>query len=298
MPYLEDFRNNDLGNGYFILPGRSSEKISRSYDRYATKAFYDTFKEICDLENSRQIMLHSGSQTHSSIAFWFITLESYVSALLKICCIKFNRQLDEYLAQPLAHRVTLLVELLDIDKKAFNENRLVPKLHEFARFRSELFHERDTADSIQFHKTMFSPVPFLSNQADTFQAILILLEVTQRLKNVFRGINTMPQVLLVNGGVAVAEDLDTCYMKILLPCMQMALEKHDISTHLDLVPPPVPAFYSPFFNEKDVEEYVVVEQDQRFTTKLNKENTLHCLNIFNAFIEEHVLREESTLISD
>ncbi len=69
MAYLEDFRYNDITNSYFILPEYSNKRIYKTYDKYATKAFNDSFKDICDLENSRMFMIHSGSNTLSSISF-------------------------------------------------------------------------------------------------------------------------------------------------------------------------------------------------------------------------------------
>lgn len=297
MRHLEDFRNNDLANAYFILPGYSNYKMYKTYERYVAKAFYDTFRDISNLENSRTFMIHNGSQTLSSLAFWFLALESYIATLIKICCTKFQLNFEDYKKQSLTQRVQALIQLLEIDKKSFNEFDIIGKVHEFSRFRNELFHERVTGEELEFHKTGFAGLPFLSNQADALQAVLIVLEITRRFQFVFPGVNTMPLIPLIKGETTRYEQLDNCYINILAPCLSFTLNKHGLDIKLDLIPPKTTSTPSVKFEKDDVQLIITGEYEDKNINKLNPEVTTNCLTTFNNYITSLADVEESLAMS-
>ena len=293
MRHLEDFRNNDLANAYFILPGYSNYKMYKTYERYVATAFYDTFRDISNLENSRAFVIHNGSQTSSSLAFWFLALESYIATLIKICCTKFQLNFEDYKKQSLTQRVQALIQLLEIDKKSFNEFDIIGKVHEFSRFRNELFHERTTGEELEFHKTGFAALPFLSNQADAIQAALIVLEITQRFQFVFPGVNTMPLIPFTTAETIIYKQLDNCYINILIPCLNFALNKHDLNIKLDVVPPKTTSTPSIKFEKDDVQLIVTGEHEDKNLSSLDPDVTTNCLTTFNSYITSLATSEES-----
>lgn len=73
MPYLEDFRLNELGTSHFTLKSMPSHKIYNTYNDHSQLAFTYTLQAIGSLENSTDV-IHASHHAHSSISFWFLTL--------------------------------------------------------------------------------------------------------------------------------------------------------------------------------------------------------------------------------
>src|SRR5687767_10387433 len=101
---------------HLLPPGHPHVKIHRTYDEHATLAFNITFKEICDLENPRKLMSQSGSMAASAIAYWFLTLDTFLNAHLLICCASNKLTFNKYLNLSITQKVLSLVEILEIDK--------------------------------------------------------------------------------------------------------------------------------------------------------------------------------------
>jgi hypothetical protein len=192
MKQIEDYRYNELGTMHFILQGKNEHKVYLSYESHVTKAFYYTLNDIKELENSQNMSLRSGSQTHSAISFWFLALESYINCLLKLCCLKKEFDFSIYKGKDLSKRLRSLLTMLELDYKIFNSSGIFTRINEFCQFRNELFHDRNFGDRLNFKKNNFSEIPILSNQVDTFQSILIFLEVAQRLRYSIDGLCKLP----------------------------------------------------------------------------------------------------------
>ena len=264
----------------FLLPKHSENKIYRSYDEFATKAFYDTFRDICDLENGRK--LHEGQYTVSSIAFWCLALESLLNVHLTICCTKFNLNLKKYTSQSITQRLLALLTILDIDKNRFNENEVIGKLHELMQFRNLLFEERYEEKVLIFRKTCFSNYPLKCTIYDSFQTMLIVSEIAKRLSRVFPGVDTMPEILLSNGGSEVVQRFDECYKHILHPCLQEALEKHGLDSPLDMYHEEYSFAYSNKFHRGEVK---MIRSDNS-DTETSVKKSFHALQILNDCINE------------
>lgn len=158
-PYLEDFRYNDIGGSFFKLKCVPDQKIFRPYEKHATSAFHYTLNDIVILENAKDT-LQTGTQSHPAVSFWFLTLESYINTLIKLCCLKKNENFDVLKKQDLHSRMNSLVKLLELDIKLVNQNKIITKINEFARFRNELFHDRHFGEEITFKHTQFLESPF------------------------------------------------------------------------------------------------------------------------------------------
>ncbi len=164
-------------------------------------------------------------------------------------------------------------------------------MHEFSQFRNALFQEKNAGEEVLFRKTSFCKFPILSNYVDTFQAMLIVLEITQRLKYVFPGINTMPHIVLSNGNNIVWEEFDICYTNVLMPCFIFALKKQEISIQLDLTLPDVPNAISTNFKRGEVDNRMLPEQDEKYSTRSNQGNTTYSLSVFNQFMDSFNMHE-------
>ncbi len=262
---------------FFLLPTYSENKIYRTYDQYATKAFRDTFKDISDMENGNT--MRAGSHTVSAIAYWYLTLESFLNTQLAICCTKSKQPLKKFLNLNLMQRLLSIISFLDIDKNAFNENEIIGKLHELMQFRNILFEERYEEKTMILRKTFFSNYPLQSNLNDTFQTMLIVLEITKRLNKVFPGINTMPEITLSANKTTVPKPLDYCYKQILFPCFLFALEKHNEEGLFNLEPP---AFSSVISKKFGPGEVIMGRVDAGRFQETVARKTAYCLSVLNA----------------
>lgn len=297
MTLLEDLRHNELGTSYFSLVNKPGHKVFLSYEAHTTKAFYYTLNDLVELENSKLQRIGTGNETHSAISFWFLALESYLNCLLKLVCLKKDLEFSLYKNQDLGKRLGTLRDLLELDKKLFNQHDIIGKLNEFCFFRNELFHDRYFAEKVKFNKTKFSEIPFLSNQIDTFQAIQIYIEISDALRYVIPGIDSMPDTVLKNDSYALWEKLDVCYEGILKPILQAGLKKHNIGTQMPIDLPQVTKFQSSVFKKGEVRYYLKAEQEQHFFIQTNDLVTHYTNEIYHNFINKYNLQPKTFRVS-
>lgn len=283
-PYLEDYRYNDIGGSYFMLKTQPEQQIFMTYEKHATFAFHFTLNDIANLEHAKDTV-QTGSQSHQAISFWYLTLESYINTLLKLCCVKMNKNFETYKNQNLQKRVSSLVGLLGIDIKQFNQRKIIAKLDEFSYFRNELFHDRHFGEEITFKHTAFSPIPIFSCQVDVIQSLLIVLEVASMLQYVITGIDNMATSILHNENVAIWEKIDVAYQKILQPYFAGVLNKHGIRTRLDFEWKEPEKFYSPVFQKGDIICNVRADQEPEFDFWLNQTRTNLGFTLYNGYLE-------------
>lgn len=72
--------------------------------------------QTTNLEHAKDTV-HTGSQSHSAISFWFLSFESYINSLIKLCCIKKNEPFQKYKKEDLHKRVASLAHLLGLNIK-------------------------------------------------------------------------------------------------------------------------------------------------------------------------------------
>ncbi|MFT3701209.1 MAG: hypothetical protein QM802_02510 [Agriterribacter sp.] len=293
MNLLENYRHNELGTAFFVLKESPEIKVYLSYEHHVNKAFYDTLNVVSSLENSKMKSVRSGPETHSSISFWFLALESYINVLIKITCLKKKIDFIPFRNQDLTQRLGSLLELLGIEKKAFNANSIFSKLNEFCLFRNELFHDRTFDRLLVFKKTFFSNIPILSNQVDTFQSVLIFLEITQSLRFAIEGLDTMPTAVLTDQNRVVWAKLDQCYLNILKPALEQALKKHGLSTSLELSIPPGSQAKSRLFDKGDVLCLLAAEQRQELFIEVDETDSNHCFQFYQQFLGSFGVKDGS-----
>lgn len=270
-------KHSNQPDTFFLLPKYSESRIYRTYDQFATKAFRDTFRDISELENGKTS--HAGSHTVSAIAYWYLTLESFLNTQLAICCEKSGQPLKKFLSLNLMQRLLSMLTFLDIDKNTFNENEIIGKLHEFMQFRNILFEERYEEKTMILRKTVFSNYPLHGNLHDTFQAMLIVLEITQRLNEIFPGVQTMPEIVLSAGETKVCKPLSFCYKQILLPCFLFALKKHDEECLFD---PETPEYSSSASKKFRLGEIIMNRVNTNDLPEKITRKTAYCLSVLNA----------------
>lgn len=282
-PNLEDFRFNDIGGSFFIVKESPHQKIFLPYEKHAITAFSLTLSDIGTLENSTHTV-NTGIQSNTALSLWFLTLESYINTLVKLCCVKKDIDFKNYKNQDLSLRLSTLIRLLELDIRLFNQNKIFAKLSEFARFRNELFHDRHFGEEVSFQHTTFSPIPIFSCQIDVLQAYLILLELSSMLRFAIPGLDTMPSVLLRNEHIAVWTKLDIAYQKLLHPYITAVLAKHQLKTKLNLELPVVQEFKSALFQSGEIICHIIVDQLPEFNFPLNSKRT----NFGDKFNEEYL----------
>jgi hypothetical protein len=264
-------------DSFFVLPRYNEDRIYRTYDQFATKAFRDTFRDLSDLENGKPS--HAGSHAVSAIAYWYLTLESFMNTQLAICCTKSGQPLKKFLNLNLMQRLLSMLNYMDIDKNEFNENEIIGKLHEMMQFRNILFEERYEEKTMILRKTSFSNYPLHSNIHDTFQAMLIVLEITERLNEIFPGVQMMPEIVLSTSETKVRRSFYYCYKQILLPCFLFALEKNNENNLFDLS---APEYLSATSRKFKTGEVVMKRTETDHCTETVTRKTAYCLSVLNA----------------
>jgi hypothetical protein len=282
--YLEEFRYNNIGSSHFIVKAFPNQKVFMTYEKHAMFAFHSTMNDIANLENAFDVV-STGSQSHQAISFWYLTLESYINALLKLCCIKLNKKFESYRKKTLQGRLSSLILLLEIDIKRFNQNKIITKIDEFSLFRNELFHDRHFGEEITFKHTSFSPIPIFSCQVDVIQAFLIVLETASMLQLAIAGIDNMPTTILRNNNTVIWEQIDVAYKKIIQPYFEAVLDKHMLSTRLNLELSELERFQSTLFQKSEIMCELTVDQEAEFEFFLNNKPTNFGSTFYNGYLD-------------
>jgi hypothetical protein len=249
---LEELRGDDLGKVYILMPRHPSVQVPLTFHDYSIKAFYYSCQSLDQLEHS-QIHINSGNTTVVAIGFWFIAIEAYINAILKIGCTLKRQDFNTYRSKNLKQRMEGILKLLEEDIPAFHRTGITQRLNEFMSFRNEIFHDRYVDEPLTFAKTAFSGIPFLANQVDVVQAALIALEVFLAFRQVYVGLDLMPDILIQIEGSVGYEKYDSLYTGLLLPLFKKALEKHDLSSSVHTQPLAVSVKSAEFVQLGDVQ---------------------------------------------
>lgn len=288
---LEDFRLNE-----YLIPhlcfakGKPEDGVEMSYNLYANHAFYSTYSDIYDLE-SQNTFVNNGRRSGVSVALWFLSMESLITSLCKIACkkekIDFSKELS---GRNVGGRLEFVFETYQMDGIALKKAGLVNRINEFLQFRNEIFHDRNFGENISFKKTMFSSQPFFSNQVDVFQALLIFLETAAALRYAIKELDLMPNISIGNNHVLIFEKLDTIYEVFLRPYFLEVLQKHNLTTQLDL---DVSGFITygensnDYFKRGEIVSIVRHVQKEEYKHTLNTQSTNLGTDLYNQMVASY-----------
>lgn len=102
---LEDLRSDDLGQIYVFTPRFPSVQVPLTFHDYSIKAFYYSCQSLEQLEQL-QIHINPGNTTVVAIGFWFIAIEAYINAILKIGCTLTAQDFNTYRGKNLKQTYT------------------------------------------------------------------------------------------------------------------------------------------------------------------------------------------------
>jgi len=301
-PKLEDYRRNEIGKSFLKLT-TGADRIHSTYEGHSRAAFDYTLGDIGLFEKSFDF-IHTGHNIHSAIGLWHMTLESYITTLLKLCCLKKNEDFEKkYRNQDLHVRFGSLLDLLEIDKIQFYQTKIIAKILEFSRFRNELMHDRHFGKEIQFDHCQFSGIPTFACQVDAVQSLLVVLETTSLLRYVIAGLDTMPTVIIRDGKRVAWEKFDIAYNEILRPFFEYTLDKHAMTTSLNLDFNSGMKITSPIFYKGEVESLITVNQDLKYEIILNDSKTDHLPQLIQSYFQsrnqpEETIRVAKTMLRD
>jgi hypothetical protein len=275
---LESFRENEIGRTFFGLNDRNgnidpTRKVLASYSLSSIMAFYSSMQDIEELEMAKGTLIPNGRNAITSISLWFLSLESFINTLLKLTCLKLGLDFENESPAKLSKRFTFLIKLLALDDIRIKRTGIYQRLNEFIQFRNEIFHDRNIGKSIQFKKTFFSSVPILCNQIDVLQALLIFLEVTNILRFSVEGLDAMPDIFIHVNNKAFHKKLDYLYLNLIKPSFKEILNKHNLTTDLDLDQHMPVSEKSAVFRLGEVCAFNFVDSPSEFKFELNKAPT-------------------------
>jgi len=251
---LESLRTNDIGATSVWMPslGNGTEAMSHlTCLRFSELAFYYSLQQIEQLEHST-VDFGPGNAVQSAVGMWFISIEAYINSIIKIACLIKNSSFENIKTKDFGTRISILFNLLEIDPKPFYRSTF-QKLEEFKRYRNELFHDRTNDSPMEFHRTLFSGNPMYANQVDVVQACIISLETYHSFKHVIAGIDLTPQIVVHKNSSFFYAKIDTLYEEVLKPYFTSTLEKHSLSSSLDLEISASMLEESPIFANKEIQ---------------------------------------------
>ncbi|HEY9907014.1 MAG TPA: hypothetical protein V6D18_05325 [Thermosynechococcaceae cyanobacterium] len=266
---LEDLRDETPGQICVFIPRFPGVQIPLTFHDYSIKAFYYSCQSLEQLEQS-QIQINSGSTTVVAIGFWFITIEAYINAILKIGCTLAGQGFNEYRGKSLKQRLDGILNLLGEDLSVFHRTGITQRLNEFMAFRNEIFHDRYLDEPLTFSKTAFSRVPFLANQVDVVQAALIALEVFLAFRKVYVGLDLMPDIIVQVEDTCGFEKYDSLYAEVIIPLFKRALEKHDLDSSVIIQPSFVPVKPATFAQLEDCQPLIRTTPQVEFSPSLER----------------------------
>jgi hypothetical protein len=204
---------------------------------------------------------------------WFISIEAFINALLRIACRILNEDFDDHKKHDIGSRLRSLLSMLKVPKELFYTSGIFQRLQEFKTFRNEIFHDRTWENELTFHKTTFSSVPYLANQVDAVQGAIIALEVFHAFRHVYSGLDLMPDISVRKNDSVGYVKLDVLYKTVLRPFYAAALHKHKLTSALILDAALIELGPSEICASGDIAIIVKAAQDQRFNFAPDEQKT-------------------------
>ena len=272
---LEDLRKDNLGKSFawFPLDGEAnSTMVSVTYPDYCIKAFYLTCQSIEQLEKSKTL-INQGNTIVMAVGMWFISIEAFINALLRIACRIRREDFDDYKKRDIGSRLSSLMKMLNAPKDSFYTSGIFQRLEEFKTFRNEIFHDRTWEGELTFNKTKFSPVPYLANQVDAMQGSIIALEVFHAFRHIYKGLDLMPDIFVQKEDSFGYVKFDTLYKALLRPFFDAVLHKHSLTSDLMLDPTLIDLEPSEISTPGEVTTIVKAVQEDRFKLRPNEHDT-------------------------
>ena len=271
---LEDFRRDNLGKTYAYFPkdGTNTKLASVTYPDYCIKAFYMTCESLEQLEMSKTI-INPGNKSLLAVGMWFISVEAFVNTLLRIACRFRTASFDELKKRDIRSRVSSLLEVLEVDEKAFYTSGIFQRFNEFQAFRNEMFHDRTGETELVFNKTKFSSVPHQATQVDAMQAAIISLEIFHAFRYVYAGLDLMPDIVVQKGDSFGHVKFDLLYTRLLRPFFCGVLVKHKLTSELMLDPTLMELDVSRIADACDVGIVIKAVQEDKFKFLPNEQDT-------------------------
>ena len=230
---LESFRTDPIGVICFGLTSAQDKFVSAQYMGYSDRAMLLTLSDIQDLEHAAGDLVRNGQNAVVAVSLWYLSMEAYINALLKITCFKTNTDYKQFGSQKVAEKLTALLEQLGIDSIPVKTTGIYARLNEFTTFRNEIFHDRNIGDTVQFSRTLFSRIPIQCNLIDELQAFLIYLELCNLLRYVISGLETMPDIQFLIPNHVFYRKMDKVYEDLMRPSITAILTKHQLETKLN-----------------------------------------------------------------
>lgn len=291
---LEDLRKDSIGQIYAWVPKRGNDESSRfliTYPYYSIKAFYFSCQNLEQLEKSKG-KINQGNISISAIGLWFLAIEAFVNTLLKIACLFENKDFKEFRGKDIGGRLSLVFDLLAIEKQVFYSSGILPKLEEFKTFRNEVFHDRSFGPEIQFRKTSFSSIPYLANQVDVVQASIISLEIFQAFRFVYPGLDLMPDIFIEKNSSFGFMKYEFLFKEVISPLFTESLNKHNLHTDLVIKPSEISLPVSQKFQKGDVHFMIKAFSQEEFFYLANDIETSIGFNLFNKVRNLIVINEK------
>ena len=271
---LEDARAEYIGQSFCWLPSKGpaesdAARVILTFHDYSTQAFYLTCQIIEKLEKTKATFAEGTDIVTTTVILWYLSMEAFVNAILKTFCLYTGTDFTKLVNRSLGSRVSEIFRIAQIEDTAFKKSGIFQKINEFTWVRNELMHDRSTGMPLALKSTMFSPVPYLSNQVDTLQALLIALEIFCRFSRAFPGWNLIPSIPVEKNSSIVHLKLDYLYTDLVRPFFSAVLQKHSLTTDLSLDFICTPLRPSPLLSGKEIEIIIRAESSLKVALRPN-----------------------------
>jgi len=290
--YLEEYRNNDLEKRALSLSTKPVIFIYTNYNENAVSAYIETGRNITELETSVD-SINNGSNCSPAISGWYLSLASFLNTLLKVLCIKTQRDYTKIRSLSLAHQYLLILEISEVEVEVSHDQELCQKLEDFELLYHNLPYTLFDNEAINYKKANFSKLPINANQIDVFQSLLIALEVFEKLRFIISGLDLMPNISIITYGKNVVyEKLSVLRDKVLTPAFKDILIKYKLKTQLNISAKYPNYQVSSLFQIHQVYALSKYQEHDQYKLKTSPTATNILQSFYNVFMKKFIGQED------
>lgn len=294
MRFIEDFRENEIGQACFGLMTTPPIQIPAYYINYAVSAYKIMSEELQVLENQHDKLVNS-FYGPVIINQWHLSLESFINTLSMVASIKLNGTMMPMPERTLDDKFATLIKDLRLSLEAGVMDRLKSKIRDISLFNRSITRILMPEEKIQFELAKFSPNPNRVNLSDIFQALLIVCETFETLRYSIPGLDLMPNVpLQIDGATNISEKLSILNHNILLPVFKEILLKHKLKTQLNINEKFIALPSSDIFNVREIVILMRVDQESQFDISLNDSKTNIISGYYRKFLRKYEEMDANT----
>lgn len=209
--------------------------LDNNYETYANIAYVYMENLLKTTENPNCNLIKKRDNDSLQVITWsFISIESFISFLLKLYYCNDEDGFNEIISKPLTNRINQIFNIFETKLHRKQKATINSYIDDFCTFRNDIFHDRILRITRTYKKALFSKYANEYNLSDAIQSYSIMINLFHSFRYIIDSYDFMPKILFNEQNKIFDIDLDNVYTNYQVPTLKKILKKHNYYTLIKL----------------------------------------------------------------